>query len=63
MNRIIIYGFGGLGEKFFNYIINKNFQIISILDKGKKAARMIPVRPADQEAINSLIRQYKKRKK
>ncbi len=39
MNRIIIYGFGGLGEKFFNYIINKNFQIISILDKGKKGQR------------------------
>jgi len=35
MNEMVLYGFGGLGEKFFNYVQNKNFKIISILDKGK----------------------------
>ncbi len=35
MNEIILYGFGGLGRKFFNYIQNKDFKIISILDNGK----------------------------
>ncbi|MDO5649567.1 MAG: DUF5673 domain-containing protein [Gallicola sp.] len=39
------------------------FLHLQVLDKGKKAARMIPVRPGDQEAINSLIRHHKKRKK
>lgn len=39
------------------------FLHLQVIDKGKKAARMIPVRPEDQESINALIRQYKKRKK
>lgn len=36
MNEIILYGFGGLGKKFLDYTSNKNFKVISILDKGKK---------------------------
>lgn len=35
MKNFIIYGFGGLGEKFYHYIQDKNFNVISILDKSK----------------------------
>lgn len=35
MNQIILYGFGGLGKKFYNYITSRNFDVVSILDKNK----------------------------
>lgn len=42
---------------------DKKFLHMQIIDKGKKAARMIPIRPDDHETINTLIREHKKRKK
>jgi FkbM family methyltransferase len=35
MKNIILYGFGGLGIKFFDYSVNKNYNIVSIFDENK----------------------------
>ncbi len=51
MNEIILYGFGEPGEKFFNYISNKNFKVVLILDKGKVGQFYSHIKVTNPEAI------------
>ncbi len=51
MNEIMLYGFGGLGKKFYHYIENKNFKVISILDKGKSGQSYNEVEIVDPKSI------------